>query len=204
MNSPEAVHCSACGAELGLQPLSGISQLSCPRCSIPLDGFGAEDGTLHDCGRCGGQFVDHTVLATLVRRHEAYTLPYPRHVNRANPLADPVRYWPCPACGSLMMRRNFGKSSGVVVDVCFNHGTWFDVGELPRILSFVAAGGLRAVALDGDAPPSSLRAVSLHSPSSVGSPSPRPLTGSISLEWADIAEAAAAFAVWVKEHLSNR
>jgi hypothetical protein len=32
--------------------------------------------------------------------------------------------------------------SGVIVDVCKKHGTWFDLGELPRVLAFVAAGGL--------------------------------------------------------------
>jgi hypothetical protein len=41
-----------------------------------------------------------------------------------------------------MNRRNFGGSSGVIVDVCSSHGLWFDLGELPRVLSFVEAGGL--------------------------------------------------------------
>jgi Zn-finger nucleic acid-binding protein len=41
-----------------------------------------------------------------------------------------------------MQRRNFGKTSGVIVDVCAQHGTWFDPGELSRVLAFVEAGGL--------------------------------------------------------------
>jgi Zn-finger nucleic acid-binding protein len=41
-----------------------------------------------------------------------------------------------------MNRNNFGKTSGIVVDVCPRHGVWFDPGELPRILAFVQAGGL--------------------------------------------------------------
>jgi hypothetical protein len=41
-----------------------------------------------------------------------------------------------------MLRRNFGKVSGIIVDVCTAHGTWFDCGELARILSFVVHGGL--------------------------------------------------------------
>jgi len=41
-----------------------------------------------------------------------------------------------------MHRRNFGRSSGVIVDVCAVHGLWFDRGELPRVLAFVAGGGL--------------------------------------------------------------
>jgi Zn-finger nucleic acid-binding protein len=41
-----------------------------------------------------------------------------------------------------MTRKNFGRSSGVIVDVCTRHGIWFDRGELPRVLDFVEAGGL--------------------------------------------------------------
>ena len=46
-----------------------------------------------------------------------------------------------------MSRRNFGESSGVVVDICTPHGVWFDRGELSQVLSFCASGNLtRAVA----------------------------------------------------------
>jgi Zn-finger nucleic acid-binding protein len=41
-----------------------------------------------------------------------------------------------------MNRKNFAGVSGVILDVCKSHGTWFDQGELPRVLAFVAAGGL--------------------------------------------------------------
>jgi Zn-finger nucleic acid-binding protein len=37
---------------------------------------------------------------------------------------------------------NFGKVSGVIVDVCRDHGTWFDGGELTRVVAFAAGGGL--------------------------------------------------------------
>ena len=41
-----------------------------------------------------------------------------------------------------MNRVNFGKVSGVIVDVCKLHGTWFDAGELTRVVAFAAGGGL--------------------------------------------------------------
>jgi Zn-finger nucleic acid-binding protein len=41
-----------------------------------------------------------------------------------------------------MNRTNFAKSSGVVLDVCKNHGVWLDRGELQRVLQFVDRGGL--------------------------------------------------------------
>src|SRR5690606_39479191 len=53
-----------------------------------------------------------------------------------------VRYRGCPACGVLMNRRNFGRRSGVIVDVCKEHGVWFDADELTAVLEFVARGGL--------------------------------------------------------------
>jgi Zn-finger nucleic acid-binding protein len=41
-----------------------------------------------------------------------------------------------------MNRRNFGRISGVLVDVCREHGVWFDAGELSEVLSFIENGGL--------------------------------------------------------------
>ena len=55
---------------------------------------------------------------------------------------DAVRYVPCPLCHATMNRVNFGKVSGVIVDVCKMHGTWFDAGELTRVVAFAGAGGL--------------------------------------------------------------
>ena len=42
-----------------------------------------------------------------------------------------------------MTRTVFGRRSGIVVDVCQEHGTWFDGGELDAILQFVRGGGLQ-------------------------------------------------------------
>lgn len=41
-----------------------------------------------------------------------------------------------------MNRVNFGKVSGVIVDMCKAHGTWFDPGELTRVIAFAGGGGL--------------------------------------------------------------
>jgi len=53
-----------------------------------------------------------------------------------------ISYAPCPQCGQLMNRVNFARCSGVVVDVCRGHGTWFDRDELREIVEFIRAGGL--------------------------------------------------------------
>ncbi len=53
-----------------------------------------------------------------------------------------VRYSPCPECTQLMNRINFARCSGVIVDICKGHGSWFDRDELTRIVEFIRAGGL--------------------------------------------------------------
>ncbi|HEY1537294.1 MAG TPA: zf-TFIIB domain-containing protein, partial [Polyangiaceae bacterium] len=60
--------------------------------------------------------------------------------SRPSPLSDPVRYRKCPACGEPMQRKNFAGASGVVLDVCPEHGLWFDRGELATIMTFAATG----------------------------------------------------------------
>ena len=43
-----------------------------------------------------------------------------------------------------MNRINFARCSGVIVDICKGHGTWFDRDELSRIVEFIRGGGLEA------------------------------------------------------------
>lgn len=145
LNAADYLHCGGCGRELGLEPLSVGSDLSCPLCRRPFAGFGSSAGRLSECTGCGGQFVEHALLKELLERREVLRVVV--NPTRANPLAAPVRYLPCPACGSIMNRKNFGESSGIVVDVCARHGVWFEEGELPRVLAFVRAGGLERARL---------------------------------------------------------
>ncbi len=50
-------------------------------------------------------------------------------------------YRPCAVCGTLMNRQNYGRMSGVILDICRAHGIWFDLDELPRVLSWIQDGG---------------------------------------------------------------
>ncbi len=51
-------------------------------------------------------------------------------------------YRKCPECAAVMQRKNFGGVSGIILDVCAQHGTYFDHEELPGVLAFVKSGGL--------------------------------------------------------------
>jgi Zn-finger nucleic acid-binding protein len=144
LNPADALHCAGCGQKLGLEPIDSAIDLACPSCQAPFRAYGAGSGSgqLCECGRCGGQFVEHTLLNDLLERRELYRTVTRALPPRENPASSPVRYLKCPACAALMNRNNFGGTSGIVVDVCAKHGVWFDAGELPRILEFVQAGGL--------------------------------------------------------------
>ncbi len=142
MNVPEAGYCSGCGSQLGLEPMGEAANLACPVCKKPLEAYRDGPGAVFDCGSCGGQFVEHAMLRQLVERH-AHTVPNEGPVPRPPWRPEPrTGYIPCPSCASLMNRKNYGGVSGVIVDVCKRHGVWFDLGELPRVLAFVDAGGL--------------------------------------------------------------
>jgi Zn-finger nucleic acid-binding protein len=116
----------------------------CPRCPRALADDAEREGL--SCAACGGVFVEHGVLASLVdsarpadrtkhARHAAHIPPGGGRVGAAS-------YPRCPACSQPMTAMNFGRRSGIIVDVCRAHGTWFDRGELDAILEFVGAGGI--------------------------------------------------------------
>ncbi len=42
-----------------------------------------------------------------------------------------------------MNQKNFSGCSGVVLDWCHDHGSWFDRSELHQIVAFIRDGGLR-------------------------------------------------------------
>lgn len=147
MNWQTAAHCTACGHQLGLEPVPEPETLACPACTTAFVGIPTEGGgRVLECEGCGGQFVDHSTLRALFERRVrlCYRIDTPAAVVPAR--IERVRYLPCPVCQEFMNRRNFGERSGVIVDVCRAHGIWFDPDELPRVLAFVAQGGLEETA----------------------------------------------------------
>lgn len=145
MNMQHAHHCSGCGYELGAIVESERRAAQCSDCHTPLEAIQEESGTLLGCRKCGGQFIEHALLRGLLEQHEIVAQAFP-DAPYQRPLAksaiERVVYRPCAICQQRMNRKNFGGASGVIVDVCAKHGTWFDAGELPQVLAFVKSGGL--------------------------------------------------------------
>ena len=40
-----------------------------------------------------------------------------------------------------MVRKNYGGKSGVILDLCREHGLWFDARELEQVLHWIRGGG---------------------------------------------------------------
>jgi hypothetical protein len=47
-----------------------------------------------------------------------------------------------------MLRRNFRRASGVILDVCREHGTWLDADEIEEIAGFILSGGAPSSVLE--------------------------------------------------------
>ena len=139
-----AKFCPHCGAA-AVAWESGSGDLLCPGCQRPLLRGKLDRFTLHECEKCFGLWVDKDTVEHLCRDAEAQALAPTLATPPANPLNAPfpkIRYVRCPQCRELMHRVNFAQTSGVVVDICREHGTWFDANELHRIVQFIRAGGL--------------------------------------------------------------
>lgn len=140
-------HCPRCGALAGQRADADLPSRKCPRCAIGMHSVKLGTTAVQECERCLGLWVDVASLEKICadREHQAAVMgaasPAPtKPVEEINK----VRYVPCPECQQLMNRVNFARCSGVVVDICKGHGSWFDREELSRIVEFIRAGGLDA------------------------------------------------------------
>jgi Zn-finger nucleic acid-binding protein len=124
----------------------------CPECSegalagIPLERFAA---TVHECPDCQGVWISRELIERLGETSEPAPPPLvPARLKTTSP--PPSRFYrPCPVCGALMNRKGCG---GVVVDVCTEHGVWFDPGELEPFVAWVQAGRPQIGSLRGALP----------------------------------------------------
>jgi Zn-finger nucleic acid-binding protein len=115
---------------------------------------------VNECTGCSGLWVPGESFDVLVSRAiDARRKADPADVARlaprvrgANPAAQRVQYRKCPECDAFMARRNFRKSSGVILDVCHEHGTWLDADELEQIAGFILSGGSPSPILRAEEP----------------------------------------------------
>ncbi|MEM1451067.1 MAG: zinc ribbon domain-containing protein [Planctomycetota bacterium] len=147
----DSQHCKACGVELraaAVPPLPRDGK--CPRCDGPLRVHLLEEAEVVECASesgCGGMWCSRETFERLQRtaRKAASTgdsdaPEAPRVQMLGAPEGAKRQYVPCLTCGDLMQRRQFrheDRPAGIVLDVCKDHGVWFDRDELEAALAFV-------------------------------------------------------------------
>lgn len=148
-------HCSHCGEQITDRLNMQIGEEShhrCPRCSNRpalfvhmIFGY-----PLERCLSCDGLWVDRETVERVYTERAKQDLVRQKineNKRKSSVLSPGIEgYFPCPVCKKFMNRKNFGQISGVLIDQCRDHGTWFDADELSKILLFISDGGLHKVA----------------------------------------------------------
>lgn len=137
-------HCSHCGAKVvAAETVSADKPGNCPRCRGDLSVLQIEETRLKECAKCGGIWSAVETFENICADREKQSAVLGFAGNRTH-LSSPAKisYVPCPDCGQLMNRSNFARSSGVIIDLCKQHGVWFDAEELPKIIAFIRKGGM--------------------------------------------------------------
>ena len=139
-----AAFCEHCGVRRGRVEQGG-GLTCCPGCQSAVQQVTLGSTTLHECDACDGVWIESGEFERLCADRESQAAALPRLSRPRGPAAVDVKYRPCPRCGKLMNRVNFGRQSGAIVDVCKGHGTFLDAGELHQIVTFIHQGGLDRV-----------------------------------------------------------
>lgn len=171
-------HCQRCGAAAAVPEVADAKDRKCPRCQIEMASVTIGSTAVLECERCFGLWLDVSSFEKICadREQQSAVLGAASHATSAAHETSKVKYVPCPACAQLMNRLNFARCSGVIVDICKQHGTWFDRDELSRIVEFISDGGLNAsrakekleIAEQREQLRQEQRAVDLRSSSSLG------------------------------------
>ena len=149
--SDRASYCHSCGKALTATTVVGEkSNLPCPHCDdrphLYSRRLGREDFSVLECQICAGMWIESPVFQALTEKVEANErldlgfIP-PKAGGATIDVNASWSYRKCPECQALMQRRNYARRSGVIVDVCRNHGLWFDADELQQIVAWIKGGG---------------------------------------------------------------
>lgn len=144
--------CPHCGAKVATPEDTGEHALRCPGCGNDMPQVRLGSVLLHECAKCGSTWLTPETFAAVCRDREALGALAAAVGGTAQSLQPDftakIRYVRCPVCNKMLNRVNFGHRSGVIVDVCKNHGVWFERDELRQVLSFIQRGGLEQMLRD--------------------------------------------------------
>jgi len=149
--SDTARYCPQCGDMLSAESVaSDLTSRICPVCpaeaQLASRRLGKEKLNVLECQRCTGLWIGVEAFKELRKRaaQQAVSLdgatfgqPKPNRLKRHT---GPM-YRQCVDCRRLMTRRQYATGSGVIIDVCKDHGIWFDADELHQVLTWISEGG---------------------------------------------------------------
>lgn len=140
--------CGACGARAVSTEVIPENAGTCPRCELDLSLVQIDTAQIRECEKCGGIWTGVETFEHLCadKEQQAAVLSFIGSKAHAVNSQSPISYVPCPVCSQLMNRSNFARSSGVIIDLCKQHGVWFDADELPKIIEFINSGGMGSFA----------------------------------------------------------
>ena len=118
----------------------------CPKCRVKMKKIKEDSLETDVCPECNGIWIDNSEeKQALKMANEIFTVDELRNLRKLyKPLGrtEKVKYYKCPHCAKLMWRKNYMHHSGIVVDKCKTHGTFFDKGELEKAIEFIKLGGV--------------------------------------------------------------
>jgi Zn-finger nucleic acid-binding protein len=122
--------------------------MKCPRCEIPMAERTAGALRLQGCGTCGGVWLSAEDSARLAAQFPLEAVQLADAAAQATERRDHAPTLECPTCRVKLARSRFRATPAgfspvpagdrpratelVELDVCAEHGTFFDGGELPR------------------------------------------------------------------------
>jgi len=122
------------------------SQHLCPICETPLKELENGSMTLEYCLKCDGIFIEEEAFEKLIEykahptnQFNPYYLRFIQDHPRDN--RKKTQFHNCPVCKEIMHVINYKKQSGILLDICEEHGIWLDGGELQQIIEWYAVGG---------------------------------------------------------------
>jgi len=145
-NADESRFCVACGVAFRPEPLVVEGhEVGCPACETRMPPSHVAGIPLNECPGCHGLWVPADHFDSLVRkalraRQERHASADPPRVASANPARQSLAYRRCPECSQFMLRNNYRRSSGIILDECRAHGTWLDSDELEQVAGFILEG----------------------------------------------------------------
>ncbi|HKY33003.1 MAG TPA: zf-TFIIB domain-containing protein [Candidatus Polarisedimenticolia bacterium] len=151
LNLPGDRNCRRCGKPLpaDAERRSG-AKADCPGCGAPMSFRTLSGLPFDECESCGGLWLTPAALREMTGRAEersrVRTVEIPAAAASVPAVrgqaAVPVAYRRCPSCRRMMNRTNYAAGSGLVLDLCKEHGVYFDHGEVSRLFEFIESGGL--------------------------------------------------------------